>query len=178
MKFRLIMCVAALALCFTSPGYSQPSWKNADSFRKRFKKKRGKLLRKRLGFDDEKSKKVEAILENHAKEHQRFGQKIRAARRDLRKLLREDSNDQKAYQKALDEMQSAAANLQRLRREQFEKLKKILSPKEQAKLLRILNRVHRKLRERRRGRAGRRRGQGMGRPGGRPPRRRPGRLPR
>jgi Spy/CpxP family protein refolding chaperone len=173
MKTKLAMCFVALAMSFTSLSYAQPSVPAGSRVEKRFKKKRGQLLRKRLGLDDTKATQVEAILDKHGKQHRQWGRQVHQARRNLAKLLRQDSNDQKAYAQALTQMQAASAELQKLRQRQFVELKKVLRPKEQAKLLRMLNRVHRKLRERRRKRRTQRRRPGLRRGKGRPKRRGP-----
>lgn len=174
MKTKLIMCFMAMTLSLTSLSYGQPSRPASKSVQQRFKKKRKKLLRKRLGLNENKARQVEGILDKHQAEHRRLGRQLQQARRQIGKLLRQDSDDQKAFAAALSKMQSAAQEIQKLRYRQFEALKKVLSPKEQAKLLRMLNRVHRKLRERRRKHAkrrGRQRRQRGDRPLGRRPRR-------
>jgi len=99
----------------------------------------------------------------------------------MRKLFQTDSNDQQAWQKALDQMEKGHKALALGRDKQFAELKKVLSPKEQAKLLRGLNRLQKRMKANRskrggqqgwRGQRGRQgpkrgpRGQGQGRPPG------------
>ncbi len=133
---------------------------------KRAEKMVGKALRNKLGLSDAKATKVEAILKQHRASQQKIQAEIRKARQALRKLFQTDSNDQKAWGAALDEMEKGHKALAKGRDKQFAALKKVLTPKEQAKLLRGLNQLQKRMKAKR-GQRGQRGQKGQRGPRGR-----------
>lgn len=113
---------------------------------KRAEARRRELLKKRVGLSDDKAKKVEAIVRKHGEQQRALKQNVRKARVELRKLLRDESDDQQAYERALGELEAAHRSLQDLRQKRFADLKGALTPKEQAKLLAAMGKVRRDLR--------------------------------
>jgi len=139
-----------------------------EQIEKRVAKLRARVLRKKVGLDEAQAKKVETIFKSFETKRRAAQKELQAGRRDLRKLLKADSDDDQAYEKALARVQTGHLGVQRIRTEQFEALKKVLAPKQQAKLLQELVRMRRKVQRKTRGRGGRdkpnrgRRGRGRG----------------
>lgn len=112
----------------------------------RIRNKRARLLRTRLGLEENRARKVEALFDAHASDKKKTRRAIRAARRKVHALLRDDSDDQAAYRAALDALLSANADLQRLQSEHLTQLRATLTPKEQARLLQMMQRARRHIR--------------------------------
>ncbi len=153
--------------------------------RKRFAKKRARLLRERIGLDEASAKKVEALFRQFGEQRKSARKSVRAGRDALNKLLREKSDDQAAYRAAIDKLRIAHDTMHRLRNTEWAALAKVLTPKQQATLLRALGKMQKRMGRRgRKGRRGKRGGRdGMDRRDGRggPPRGGPrgrGRRPR
>ena len=140
------------------PALKQPEKKPTDEKVKRAETRRRELLRKRVGLSEEKAKRVEAIVRKHAEQQRTLKRSVREARVELRQLLRTESDDQGAYERALGELETAHRALQDLRQKRFEELKQTLTPREQAQLLVTMGKVRRNMRpppERARPRRGR-----------------------
>ena len=149
-----IVLAALLTLLIAMPAMAKGKGKGrgkptAAELQQRFKKKRGHILRKRVGLSDAKATAVETVLDKHSPLHQKLQRRLAAARLSLGKLLRADSNDQAAFAKALAELQTVAKAMQQLNEQELAQLQKVLTPKEQAKLLRALNRIRTKVRRQR-----------------------------
>jgi len=145
-----------MAIALSGPLEAQPRGDNARGdegraakLRKRFRKKRGEILRRRVGLSGSKVAQVEAILDKHTASHRKLAYELRRSRRTLGRLLRSDSDDQQAFASALAALQRTAQAKQQLRQTEFGELQQVLTPKEQAKLLRTLNIIRRKLHQRR-----------------------------
>ena len=128
------------------PPQAKPEAKPAAEKVKRAEARRRELLKKRVGLSDDKATKVEAITRKHGAQQRTLKQNVRKARVQLRQLLRDESDDQQAYEGALRELEAAHRSLQDLRQKRFEDLKQALTPKEQAKLLAAMGKVRRDLR--------------------------------
>jgi Spy/CpxP family protein refolding chaperone len=127
---------------------------------KRAKKLRDRLLRKRLGLDEAKAKKVEAILRDFMDQRRAANRKMREARRKLRELFEKDSDDQKAYKAAIATFRAARKELHQVQERQFDALAKELNPKQQAVLTRELMKMRRRMNRARRGGGKGKRGRG------------------
>lgn len=123
---------------------------------------RMRLLQRRVGLDDATAQKVMEVLRTYEGRRQALADRMQQNKRALGKLIREDSNDQASYQRAVDELVRTQREMEALRLEEFAELRKVLTPKQQAKLLMELNKLMQRRQERRHG-------------GGGPP---PGRGPR
>ena len=173
---RTIVTAAAIT-ALASPALAQPAGARRGhgaqqaKQRQRAKKMIHKALTKKLGLSEARAKQVEQILQKYMSERRKLQKRARAARGKLRKLFQADSNDQKAWQAALDEMRAVHRGMYELRRKQFAELEKVLTPKQQAQLLRGLHKLQRRMHGRGgrgpRGKRGRRgRGGPMGPPDG------------
>jgi Spy/CpxP family protein refolding chaperone len=146
----LVCLVAALA----TPVLAQPAAKpapaaepaaKAEQRQERVRKLRDKVLRQRAGLDANKAAHVEKVLRDYQDNQRAIRASIRDSRQRLRKLLKDDSQDQAAYKAALEQFRKAHADLARLREKEFAALDEKLTPREQAKLLATLVQVRRAL---------------------------------
>jgi len=112
---------------------------------KRFKKMMSKVLRQDVGLDEKAARQVEKI---HARQHVKrkaLHKQMHQAKRALRTLIQADSNDQKAYSVAVDGLLKSRAALQRLRQQDFAKVRRLLTAKQQGKLLFAMHKRKRKM---------------------------------
>ena len=189
--FRISMIFLALAVALMiGPASAAPPAKGGAGAKghggmgqrvaQRMKRLRDEILRYDVGLDDAKAAKVKQILSKLDPQRRKLHQRKRMAMRALKRLIRSDSNDQAAFKRAIDDLIQTRTALAALRKSQFSTLRKILTPKQQAKLFvamkrmkRRMQRAMRHLRPRdgaRRGRGGHRFGPGMQRgPRGRGP---------
>jgi Spy/CpxP family protein refolding chaperone len=174
----IALCALSLAAPAAAQPDNQPGIKNKDKDkarkdkgpkdqRRRLAKLRGRLLRSKLGLSEDKATKVEAILDKYQPEHAEVQRDTMHARQTLRQLFREDSNDQDAYAAALTKLEQATTKGMQLKQQQFGELKKVLTPKEQAKLLHAMQKLRQHIAKRRGARG--QRGPRGGRPRGGPP---------
>jgi len=183
MKIHRLLLATALALSFTAPALAQPTPDNPGppaAARKRFEKLRDKVLKEKIGLSDAKAKQVVTIFQKYRAERRKTQGELRKARQTLRKLLEDDSNDQTAYDAALTKLHQSAKKIDQLRDQQFADLKAVLTPKEQAKTLRALQKVKRLMSQRRGQKGAKRpkdrqgpRGKGRGKRGDKPGKKRP-----
>ena len=89
--------------------------------------------------------RVEAILRDHVTKQRAAKQRMRAAERTVRQLLRQDSDDQQAYREALAELTAAQTELEKLRVTHLAELDGVLTPKQQAQLIQSLHQIRRHL---------------------------------
>jgi Spy/CpxP family protein refolding chaperone len=150
-----ILCVALAALALAPVVYvwsvsaqegGEPTDEQRDERTARFEERRRKVLKNRVGLDDEKAKKVEGIFGRMQEERRRLQDEAAATRKELRALLESDSNDQKAYDEALTKLEQTHKALGDLRYKYFDETKTILTPKERAKLLKVLQQVKKAMR--------------------------------
>ena len=128
-----------------------------------------RLLQRRVGLDDATALKVIEVLRAHEGKRAQLAQRMQTEKRALGRLVRADGNDEAAYRTAIDALMRTQQEMEALRLKEFAELRKVLTAKQQAKLLFELNR----LMKRRQQGACPGLGQGAGRGG--PP---PGRGPR
>lgn len=117
---------------------------------RRLKRKRARILRRKLGLDEARASRLEMLFDEHAEQQRQARVELRRARKQLRRLLREDSDDQAAYKAALDELQAADRRAATLRDTHLSQLREVLTPKEQALLMRMMVKARRHLRRARR----------------------------
>jgi Spy/CpxP family protein refolding chaperone len=103
------------------------------------------VLRDQVGLADKKLSQVEAALDRHGAEREKLQQRVHSHRKALRDLVEKDSSDQKSYEKAIADLRAAQSELHQLRNKQVDELSRILTPKEQAKVLLHVGEMHRKL---------------------------------
>lgn len=163
----LALAVSFAVVTVAPPAVTQPSavsgkkrgGKKGDrrKNRKRLAKLRQRVLKKKVGLSDEKVKIVVDILESQQAQRHAYEKQIRSSRKAIGMLFKSDSDDQAAYAKHLDALQEAHRGLSDLRDEQVSELRKVLEPKQQAKLFRAMEMVKRRFDKRRRNRRNKRR---------------------
>lgn len=112
------------------------------------KKARARILREQVGLDDARARKVEKIMDDGAAERRVAQAERQKARHEVQNLLDADSKDDAAYAQALAAARAAEERLRRAREHDFTEISKVITPREQAKLLRALARVARRQRHR------------------------------
>ncbi len=117
--------------------------------RKRLAKLRKRILRKKVGLDDEQIAQVTRILREQQQARRPVEKRIRKARAALGKLLKADSADQQAFAAHLDDYQAGLLELAKLRDQQVTALRAVLPPDKQAKLFRAMELVKKRLDRRR-----------------------------
>ena len=158
---RLWSIALAGAVSISLPGLAYargpdhaPRQKRAE-IEQRLKQLRHDLLRKEVGLDENKAITVERTLDKYLAEKKKLKEQAITHRRALRKLLDSDSNDQAAYTNAIRGLREAEKQKHALREREIDELAKLLTPKQQAKLMRATHRMKRQLehrvREHRRG---------------------------
>jgi Spy/CpxP family protein refolding chaperone len=148
MTFRRWFSFLACLLALTSIGTvasAQPAKGKRAKVEQRLAKLREHVLKKDVGLDDKKAAAVGEILTRHATERRKIQKDQRDYRRTLQKLVQSDSNDQDAYKKALKSFRDGRKKLQALEDRQLDELAKVLTPKEQVKLVAALSKFRRKL---------------------------------
>jgi len=106
------------------------------------------VLRSEVGLDDKKAAEVEKILAKHAPQRKKLQKEAQTQRQALRALVQKDSNDQAAYDKAIQALRAAQKKLHAQREKEVDELAKVLTPKQQAKLLIATRKLQTKLRKR------------------------------
>jgi Spy/CpxP family protein refolding chaperone len=137
---------------------------------------RQRLLRDRVGLSAEKTRAIEAIVQQSAPERAAAQTELADARRELAALFASDSDDQAAWATALAKMKEAHATAAALREREYEAIAAVLTPKEQAQLLRAMERVQGHARAERRKRGDLKNPFREEKPGG-PPKKKPPKTP-
>lgn len=142
--FVLVVCLIA-CMSAVRVASAQPSKEKRAKVEQRLEKLRERVLKKDVGLDDKKAKAVSEILTRYVTERRKIQKDQREYRRTLQKLVQSDSNDQDAYKKALKSFRDGRKKLQALEDRELDEVAKILTPKEQVKLVAALQRLRRKL---------------------------------
>jgi Spy/CpxP family protein refolding chaperone len=160
---RFVAALVALAALISiaavaRPAFAAPEDKREDKRAKveqRLKQARHDVLRKEVGLDEAKAKAVEAVLDKYNAERKQLKGEVRGQREALKKLLDQNSNDDGAYTKALKALRESQKKLANIQDREIDELQKMLTPKQQAKFVRALQRfrqqLKRKLEEKRKG---------------------------
>ena len=157
---RLWAIVLAAVFAAALPGAAHARGPNHDPQKRavieqRLKQLRRDMLRKEVGLDENKAVVVERVLDKYLAEKKKLREQAVTHRRALRTLLESDSNDQQAYSTAIRGLREAEKQKQALRERELDELGKLLTAKQQAKLMRATHRMKRqlehRLREHRRG---------------------------
>lgn len=138
--------VVAVSLLMAAPAAAQtpPAVPGtAAPARPRMNAMRGRMLRERVGLDEATAQRVEQVLGQFDSQHAAVREQIRTNQRRIRQLIRDKSNDQAAYRQAVDGLRNAQLQQETLRNREFDELRKILLPSQQAKLLMHLQRLNR-----------------------------------
>lgn len=143
MTLSLSLLIAGTALA--QPNRGQQGEMTPERMEK-FKEKRGKLLREKVGLAEAKAIRVEAVLDRFKEERHKLRQQVRKAKQALKALLDEDSQDQRAYQNHLDVLLAVRTSMHELHIAEINELRGLLTPKESTKLLFMMERVHKRMR--------------------------------
>ncbi len=103
---------------------------------------RARMLRERVGLDETTAQRVEQVLARFDAEHATVRELVRVNVQRIRQLLRENSTDQAAYRQAVEGLRNAQRQQQALIDREFDELKTILVPSQQARLLMQLRRLN------------------------------------
>lgn len=141
-----LLCATA---AFAEPNGAPPGGVQAKraEVEARLKKWRATTLRRDVGLDEKKATEVERTLDRLQAEREKAQKDLRQQQKTLRALFDLDSTDQAAYAKALQSVREDTAKLQALRLAEFDELGKQLTPKQEAKLLRLMRQMEQKLRD-------------------------------
>ena len=148
-QLAALWLTAAALLLVAAPATAQGANKRSN-VEERLNKVRRKVLKKKVGLSDAKVDAVEAAFTKFRTKRSQLKQQTKSARRALRRLARADSSDQAAYSKAIDAFLANRRAMRKLEDEQLAALRKILTPKEQVRLLHASMKLKRKLRKARR----------------------------
>ena len=145
LRYFVFLCAFALsASALAQPNGTQAKRAEIEA---RLKKWRGTILRRDVGLDEKKATDIEHTLDRYQAEREKVQKDLRQQQKTLRALFDLDSNDQGAYAKSLQIVRESTAKMQNLRLQEFDELSKQLSPKQEAKLLRLMRQMEQKLRE-------------------------------
>lgn len=153
---RVLFLLLAVLLV-SSGALAQPKGKGPKGEERRAKMEerlnqiRSRVLREKVGLDEAKAKQVEQILNKYEPERVKQRQAVRESAKALSELIDKDSNDQKAYERALLGMRTADKKLAELRDKELQELAKVLTPKQQAKLVISIRQMRRAVGRRMRG---------------------------
>ena len=111
------------------------------------KRKVRETLIKEVGLSEKKANDAAAVLSKFAPERNKQVKEMVEQRRALRELLQKKSDDDAAYGKAIKALREALHKLRVAKDQQFDELSKILSHKEQAKVLKAMPELQRRLRD-------------------------------
>ncbi len=147
-RFSILLLVAGLwvlpgvasAQPFPGPKGDCPN----PQVQQRFREVRAKVLREHVGLDEATAAQAEQIMDEFMSRRWDLRAEVREHRQELRALIVADSDDQKAYAKALDGLTEAQDKLYKLRLEEMDALSEIMTPKEQAKLLDAMQEMRRR----------------------------------
>jgi len=136
-------------LCTSAPVFAQgnPTQAKRAEIEARLKKWRGNMLRRDVGLDDKKATEIEHTLDKYQAEREELQKELQKEQKTLRALFDLDSADQAAYARALGHVRENTAKMQSLRLQEFDELGKQLTPKQEAKLLRLMRQMEQKLRD-------------------------------
>ena len=143
---KLSWLVFGLAVALAAPSAWAQKGPNRAKVEQRIEKIRGEVLRKRVGLDDAKAKQVEKLLDKYEPQRRAAQQQMQEKQRTLGALLKADSNDQQAYKSAIKGYRDAERKLRTVRDKEFDEIAKLITPKQQAKLVVALRKMQAKIR--------------------------------
>ena len=159
LSWGMLLCLSVLTLSPTAVTQTRPDGSASQpegnkvhrrKARKRLARLRHRVLKNKVGLDDKQIEQVLSIFEAQQAQRHAYEKQIKASRQAMRALFKANSDDQAAFAAHMDTLQSSYRGIAELRDEQLTAIRKVLQPKEQAKLLRAMELVKRKLERRRR----------------------------
>ena len=149
MVFLLVVGLSPLAHARSEGGSTQPPLhRNSEVMVQKLVELRGRLLREMVGLSEARAAQAERVLERFDPEHHRCSGRLDSARREVRRLLDEDSDDADAYAQAVEALRVAHDALHSLRDRQFRAMQEVLQPKEQALFFESLGRLRHEVKKR------------------------------
>ncbi len=136
-----LMSVLAAGAAFAEPPRGPP--RDPAKREAHFQEMRGKLLRDKVGLAEADAKRAEAVFAQFDKTRKELHQRMRAAHKQLKEMLKTDVNDDVSYTQLVDTMTASFREMQELRQKEFDALRKVLTPKQQGKLLFALGKMMR-----------------------------------
>ena len=143
-RFVCLLC-AALALVVAGHALAGEDDEKRAKVEQRLKQLRRDVLLKEVGLDEKKATDAERILDKYAVERKKLQRELRTQRRALKQLFDEDSNDQAAYARSLKTMRDTQKRLGSVQEREIDELSRLMTPKQQAKFLRAIQQVKRKI---------------------------------
>jgi hypothetical protein len=144
-RYFLCLLCAALALVVADRARAGEDDEKRAKVEQRIKQLRRDVLRKEVGLDEKKATEAERILDKYSVERKKLHREFRAQRRALKQLFDEDSNDQAAYARHLKTIRDVQKRLGSVQEREINELSKLMTPKQQAKFLRAVQQVKRKI---------------------------------
>lgn len=106
-----------------------------EAFFKRLKELREVILRDEVGLNEDKIKEVNAILDKYQEKDRAIFKEMRAAHLKLELLVVEDSEDNAKYKEIIDTIEGLHSERHSVKTQEFEELRRALTPKQHAKLM-------------------------------------------
>lgn len=151
---RMTMWLVALGLGISLPlaAMAQPGGGPDGDGSGEFQKRKGprgermkamhaRLLKEKVGLDDQRVAEVQAVHKQFRDQRKALREDMKSAHEALRLLVEGNSNDTRAYEKALANAKTARERLHALRKAEMEAVANLLTPKEQATLMVSMHKV-------------------------------------
>ncbi len=138
LSFMVFGLLAAGLICNGSAAHAQfqedePSSEKREKIRKRIETLRMWKLTEALDLDEETSARLFPLLSKFDKQRAQLQQSIRKDMRELRRALR--SQQDADFAGIVGRLETNHREMQRIKDEEFQELKTVLSPKQQAQLI-------------------------------------------
>lgn len=141
MRRFLVLAVLAMFTFAMAPVVSAKDKPKGETKEKKvndINEHRANVLKKDVGLDDATVAKVQAIFNKDKDDQIKAYAEMGAAKKAVRELLKADSIDEAAYTKAMDQYDAAKAKNLEIQAKQKAEWKKVLTPKQQAKMIFIM----------------------------------------
>ncbi|HEY2405762.1 MAG TPA: periplasmic heavy metal sensor [Polyangiaceae bacterium] len=135
----------AIVLAAAAPAHAENAAQKRAEIAAHLRGALAQALRKDVGLDEKKATDVERTLDKFRPQRERLEGDMHQQQKTLRALLDLDSNDQGAYQKALNAERDDTQKLAAVREQEIDELSKQLTPKQQAKLARAVKQLEQRL---------------------------------
>lgn len=137
-----LLALSASALAQPPPG--PPPGGPPPELVEKFKQVRAQVLRDRVGLPEELAKRVEGVLDEVEAERQRLRKRLHQSKKRLGQLVRRDEASEAEYAAAIDELVAAQKEMLRFREAELDRLRKLLTQRQTARMLVALQRLERK----------------------------------
>ncbi len=129
-----LIAVFVCSSLFATPLLAQPHGAQAKGAASQGQRTGNRLAR--FGFDTATVQKVQQIHQTYRKERQSIKRQTQTHRQRISQLLKAKSNDQNSYRTALTGLKNARAQMKASKDREMAELERILTPKQQALLIR------------------------------------------